>query len=42
MKLKNPDEVIVVTTSVVGQSESHADLNASTISNADSDKRLVQ
>ncbi|XP_037948711.1 serine-rich adhesin for platelets-like isoform X2 [Teleopsis dalmanni] len=37
VKLKNPDEVIVVTT--LGVSESQADLNLSTISNADSEKR---
>lgn len=38
VKLKNPDEVVVVTT-VVGNSESQAELNASTVSNADSEKR---
>ncbi|XP_001358577.2 serine-rich adhesin for platelets [Drosophila pseudoobscura] len=38
VKLKNPDEVIVVT-SLVGNSESQAELNASTVSNADSEKR---
>ncbi|XP_023035669.1 flocculation protein FLO11 isoform X2 [Drosophila willistoni] len=37
VKLKNPDEVIVVT-NLVG-SESQAELNASTVSNADSEKR---
>ncbi|KAH8295469.1 hypothetical protein KR018_011491 [Drosophila ironensis] len=38
VKLKNPDEVVVVTT-LVGNSESQAELNASTVSNADSEKR---
>ncbi|KMZ04556.1 uncharacterized protein Dsimw501_GD18646, isoform C [Drosophila simulans] len=38
VKLKNPDEVIVVT-NLVGNSESQAELNASTVSNADSEKR---
>lgn len=37
VKLKNPDDIIVV--SAVGNSESQADLNLSTISNADSEKR---
>ncbi|KAH8243137.1 hypothetical protein KR032_004743 [Drosophila birchii] len=38
VKLKNPDEVIVVT-NLVNNSESQAELNASTVSNADSEKR---
>ncbi|XP_020813517.1 flocculation protein FLO11 [Drosophila serrata] len=38
VKLKNPDEVIVVT-NLVNTSESQAELNASTVSNADSEKR---
>ncbi|KAH8342152.1 hypothetical protein KR074_001656 [Drosophila pseudoananassae] len=38
VKLKNPDEVVVVTT-LVNNSESQAELNASTVSNADSEKR---
>lgn len=37
VKLKNPDEVVVVTT--LNTSESHADLNNSTISQGDSEKR---
>lgn len=40
VKLKNPDDVIVVSNNAVDKSESHVDLNASTISNADSEKRL--
>ncbi|XP_030370927.1 uncharacterized protein LOC115621418 [Scaptodrosophila lebanonensis] len=45
VKLKNPDEVIVVSSnnaagnSLVRNSESQAELNASTVSNADSEKR---
>ncbi|KAH8288760.1 hypothetical protein KR054_009331 [Drosophila jambulina] len=38
VKLKNPDEVVVVT-NLVNNSESQAELNASTVSNADSEKR---
>ncbi|XP_017035822.1 platelet binding protein GspB isoform X1 [Drosophila kikkawai] len=38
VKLKNPDKVIVVT-NLVNNSESQAELNASTVSNADSEKR---
>lgn len=55
VKLKNPDEVIVVSSnnansiaiaaatsnSLVNNSESQAELNASTVSNADSEKRWV-
>lgn len=55
MKLKNPDEIIVVSSnnansianaaatsnSLVNNSESQAELNASTVSNADSEKRWV-
>lgn len=55
VKLKNPDEVIVVSSnnsnantnaatnsnSLVHNSESQAELNASTVSNADSEKRWV-
>ncbi|XP_061402184.1 serine-rich adhesin for platelets [Musca vetustissima] len=37
VKLKNPDEVIVVTQ--INASESHVDLNNSTVSQADSEKR---
>lgn len=37
VKLKNPDEVVVVT--ILNTSESHADLNSSTISQGDSEKR---
>jgi len=54
VKLKNPDEIIVVggsnnanannvatSNSLVHNSESQAELNASTVSNADSEKRFV-
>ncbi|TMW40145.1 hypothetical protein DOY81_014775, partial [Sarcophaga bullata] len=37
VKLKNPDEVVVVNN--INASESHADLNNSTISQGDSEKR---
>lgn len=40
VKLKNPDEVVVVTQ--LNASESHVDLNNSTVSQADSEKRLVK
>ncbi|XP_075150678.1 uncharacterized protein LOC142224733 isoform X2 [Haematobia irritans] len=39
VKLKNPDEVVVVTQ--LNTSESHADLNNSTVSQGDSEKRYV-